>query len=145
MHLTRHADYTMRLLIHLAVQRDETATIQEIATHYGISRAHLMKVANHAVQAGYVEALRGRSGGLRLSRPASEINIGQVLRVAEDWTQVECFHASSSRCPITDGCGLRTVLRQALDGYFAVLDRYTLADVARRRALLVQLLNLKAG
>ena len=50
MHLTRYADYTMRLLIHLAVQPDGMSTIQDIAKRYGISRAHLMKVANQAVQ-----------------------------------------------------------------------------------------------
>ena len=145
MHLTRYADYTMRLLIHLAVQPDGMSTIQDIAKRYGISRAHLMKVANQAVQAGYVEAVRGRAGGLRLSRPAAKISIGDVLRTTEDCTLVECFDPSSNRCPITEGCGLRPMLRKALDAYFAVLDDYSLADAVERRSLLVQLLDLKAG
>jgi Rrf2 family transcriptional regulator, nitric oxide-sensitive transcriptional repressor len=145
MHLTRHADYMMRLLIHLAVQPDGTATIKDIAGHYGISRHHLMKVANQAVQAGYVKGVRGRVGGLRLAKPAAEIGLGDVLREAEDWALVECFDADSNRCPITDGCGLRGVLKQALDAYFAVLDRYSLADIVRRRALLVQLIGIKTA
>ncbi len=143
MYLTRQADYTMRLLIHLAVQADGVATIQEVAEHYGISRNHLMKVANRATQAGYVEGVRGRSGGLKLAKRAQEINVGQVLRATEDWIIVECFEPRSNRCPIARGCGLQLVLKEALEAYFAVLDRYSLADVVRRKPLLVQLLGLK--
>ncbi len=145
MYLTRHADYTMRLLIHLAVQPRRTATIEEVANHYGISRNHLMKVANRAVQAGYVTAVRGREGGLKLARDPVEIAIGEVLRNAEDTTLVECFEPGTNQCCIASGCGLQPILKQALDAYFAVLDRYTLADLVRRRTLLVQLLGLKSA
>jgi Rrf2 family transcriptional regulator, nitric oxide-sensitive transcriptional repressor len=143
MYLTRKTDYTMRLLIHLALQPGESATIQEIAERYGISRNHLMKVANRAVQAGYVEAVRGRAGGLKLSRRPKDLGIGEVLRTMEDWKIVECFEPASNRCPITGACGLQSILKEALDAYFAVLDQYTLADVVRRKTLLVQLLGLR--
>lgn len=145
MYLTRKTDYTMRLLIHLALQPGESATIQEIAERYGISRNHLMKVANRAVQAGYVEAVRGRAGGLKLSRRPKDIGIGEVLRTMEDWKIVECFEPTSNRCPITGACGLQSVLKEALDAYFAVLDEYSLADVVRRKTLLVQLLGLRTA
>lgn len=135
----------MRLLIHLAVQPDGIASIRDIAAHYGISRNHLMKVANHAVRAGYVEALRGRSGGLRLAKHAHKIRVGDVLRATEDWALAECFDRASNTCPITGGCGLRPVLKEALDAYLAVLDRYTLADLVRKRRLLVQILGLKTA
>lgn len=145
MYLTRHSDYTMRLLMHLAVQPGETATIQEIAERYRISRNHLMKVANQAVQAGYVISQRGRIGGLKLAKAPSKIRIGQVLRATEDWTLVECFDSVSNQCPIPAGCGLRSVLKEALDAYLAVLDRYSLADIVHKRTLLVQLLGLKSA
>lgn len=145
MYLTRQADYTMRLLIHLAVQPSGVATIQEIAGHYGISRNHLMKVANRATQAGYVEAVRGRAGGLKLARKASQINVGEVLRAAEDWSIVECFEPDLNRCPIPRGCGLKAVLKEALDAYFSVLDRHSLADLVHRKTLLVQLLGLRTA
>jgi Rrf2 family nitric oxide-sensitive transcriptional repressor len=146
MYLTRQADYTMRLLIHLALlQPEATATIKDVADRQCISRNHLMKVANRAVQAGYVSGVRGRVGGLRLAKAPAEIGIGDVLRKTEEWDLVECFQADSNRCPITKGCGLRSVLNEALEAYFSVLDRYTLADAVRRRGLLVQLLNLKTA
>jgi len=146
MYLTRSADYTLRLLIHLAVQGERTSTIQEIAEHYGISRNHLMKVANRAVQAGYVEGVRGRSGGLKLAKPPDRIGLGEVLRATgEDFELVECFDAKSNHCVITRGCGLRVVLHDALEAYFEVLDRYSLADIVTHRKLLVQLLGLKTA
>lgn len=145
MHLTRQADYTMRLLIFLALQPDECATIREVADHYRISRNHLMKVANRAVHAGFIEGVRGRAGGLRLSRPARDINIGQVLRVIEEWNTVECFDKAANQCAVAGGCGLQSILKQAQDAYFAVLDRYSLAHVVRRKALLVQLLGLQVA
>ncbi|MEO6829164.1 MAG: Rrf2 family transcriptional regulator [Acidobacteriaceae bacterium] len=145
MYLTRHSDYTMRLLIHLALRPDGTATIREIAGHYGISRNHLMKVANHAVQAGFVVSLRGRDGGLKLAKAASKLKIGEVLRTTEEWMAVECFDTARTQCPIQNGCGLRPVLKEALNAYFDVLDRYSLADVARKRTVLVQLLGMKTA
>lgn len=145
MYLTRHSDYTLRLLIYLAVEPEQSATIQDVAAHYGISRNHMMKVANHAVQGGYVKGVRGRAGGLRLAKPAALINIGDVLRRTENWNTVECFDVESNSCPITGGCGLRPILSEALAAYFAVLDRFSLADVVRRRSTLVQLLGLKSA
>jgi Rrf2 family transcriptional regulator, nitric oxide-sensitive transcriptional repressor len=145
MHLTRQADYTMRLLIHLALQPDEPATIQQIAERYGISRNHLMKVAHRAVQAGYVQGVRGPAGGLKLAREPKEIGIGEVLRALEDWRMVECFEPATNRCPITGGCGLQAMLKEALEAYFSVLGRYSLADVVRRKPLLVQLLGLRVA
>ena len=67
MQLTRYTDYSLRVLIHLAVHREELATIEGIAGAYGISRAHLMKIVHQLGLAGYVETVRGRGGGLKLA------------------------------------------------------------------------------
>lgn len=145
MYLTRHADYTMRLLIHLAVQPDATATIQEIADRFAISRNHLMKVANRTTRAGYVEGVRGRAGGLKLARRPSEINIGEVFRTIEDWNVVECFQRSANPCRITRGCGLAPILKEAVEAFLAVLDHYSLEDAVRKRSVLVQMLGLRTA
>jgi Rrf2 family transcriptional regulator, nitric oxide-sensitive transcriptional repressor len=145
MYLTRHADYTMRLLIHLAVQPGGITTIGEIADRFGISRNHLMKVANGATRAGYVEGVRGRAGGLKLAKRPSEINIGQVLRTLEDWNLVECFQSSTNQCRITRGCGLQPILKEAIEAFLSVLDRYSLDDVTRKKPVLVQMLGLRTA
>jgi Rrf2 family nitric oxide-sensitive transcriptional repressor len=139
--ITRYSDYAFRVLIFLAVDPDHLATIEEIAQRHGISKAHLMKVV-HALSAdGYVETVRGRNGGLRLARPPEQIRVGDVIRSTEaNLALVECF-APASGCRIEPACGLRPLLGEALDAFFAVLDRNTVADlVARRRKSLERLL-----
>jgi len=142
MQLTRYSDYALRVLIYLAVDPDQLATIEEIAERYGVSKAHLMKVVHQLGLAGYVATVRGRKGGLRLGRAPEEIRVGDVVRATEaNLALVECFEATS-RCRIEPACGLRPVLDEALAAFLAVLDRYTLADlVARRRKPLARLLQ----
>ncbi len=144
MQLTRYSDYSLRVLIHLAVAAGPRSTIEEIAVAYGISRGHVMKVVRHLAALGFVETLRGRGGGLRLAQPPGQINVGEVIRrTEENLALVECFRADG-RCPIQEVCTLRRALREALDAFLAVLDGYTLADlVARRRPRLARLLGVE--
>ena len=144
MQLTRYSDYSLRVLIYLAVRPDRRATIEEIAQAYGISRAHLMKVVHQMGRAGFLETLRGRGGGFRLARAPEDITVGDVIRYTEDKLDlVECFDPETSHCRIEPVCGLRGVLEEALDAFLKTLDRHTLADlVARRRKPLDRLLSV---
>lgn len=144
MRITLYTDYSLRVLLYLAVKGEELATIREIAEAYDISRNHLMKVVHDLQQRGYVETLRGKNGGIRLGRSAPEINVGEVVRATEqELNLVECM-GEKDNCVITRYCDLRTVLDEALDAFFAVLDRYTLQDLLApdRRRGLAQVLNL---
>lgn len=143
MKLTRYSDYSLRVLMCLAVHPDRRVTIDEISTVYGISKAHLMKIAHELGQAGYLETVRGRGGGLRLAQPPDAIGIGDVVRFTEGKMDlVECFDPESSACRIESVCLLHGVLQDALDAFLATLDEYTLADlVARRRKSLADLLS----
>lgn len=143
MQLTRYTDYSLRVLIYLAVDPDRRATIDEIATSYGISKAHVMKVVHELGLRGWVETVRGRGGGLQLAQPPERIGIGDVVRSTEgNLALVECFDSATNACPIESACGLRAVLAEALGAFLSVLDGYTLADlVARRRRTLLVLLG----
>jgi Rrf2 family transcriptional regulator, nitric oxide-sensitive transcriptional repressor len=130
MRLTLHTDYALRLMMLLAMEPDHRHTIEEVARRYGISRNHLMKVAQTLVQAGFIGALRGRGGGLRLELPPGAINLGAVVRATEDsFALVECFDRERNACVISPACGLRGPLDEALRAFLAVLDRYSLADL----------------
>ena len=152
MRLTLHTDYALRLMMLLAMEPDHRHTIEEVARRYGISRNHLMKVAQTLVQAGFIGALRGRGGGLRLELPAGAINLGAVVRATEDsFALVECFDRERNACVISPACGLRGLLDEALRAFLAVLDRYSLADlvanpgsVRRMRRLLSDPLAIEA-
>lgn len=130
MRLTDFSDYSLRLLMYAASQPDRLVTIEETAQLYGISRAHLMKVANQMTRAGFLKAVRGRAGGLALAHPPEAIVLGDVLRATEpDFALVECFRENGNQCLILPRCRLRGVLREALGAFTDTLDRYTLADL----------------
>ncbi|MCA0422487.1 MAG: Rrf2 family transcriptional regulator [Proteobacteria bacterium] len=130
MRLTSFSDYAFRLLMMADAAGDRLITIEEAAKRYRISRAHLMKVANQLTRTGFLEAVRGRSGGLQLARPASEIRIGDVIRSTEpDFGLVECF-LTGNTCVITGYCRLPRILNEALDAFISTMNRYTLADIS---------------
>ena len=143
MRLTIYSDYALRLLMYLAVMDDGLATIGEIADSYGISKNHLMKVAHELGVAGYVETVRGRGGGLRLSRAREAIRLGEVVRHTEpDMALVPCFAPVDGDCAIERCCVLKKALKRAGDAFLEVLDGYTLADLARPRSALRSLLAM---
>lgn len=145
MRLTLHTDYALRILMHLALAPGRLVTISEVAASFSISRNHLVKVAHELGQAGFVETMRGRGGGLRLARPPEEIAIGDVVRaMEEDFRIVECFDRDANSCCIAPACRLKRLLKEALDAWAAVLDGATLADLVERPAPLRRLLALTA-
>jgi Rrf2 family nitric oxide-sensitive transcriptional repressor len=143
MRLTEHTDYALRTLIYLGVRGDRLTPVGEVADAYGLSKNHLLKVANHLAAAGYVQTVRGNGGGLRLAQPAEAINIGAVVRVTEtDMNLVPCF-CDAGGCRIETGCLLRATLSSALRAFLAELDRTTLADLIKPRPMLKRLLGLE--
>jgi Rrf2 family transcriptional regulator, nitric oxide-sensitive transcriptional repressor len=143
MRLTRFSDYSLRVLMYLALREPELGTIAEIADHYGISENHLMKVVHGLAQLAFVTSLRGHGGGLRLAKPPTEISVGEVVRATEaDTALVECFNRESNACVITQACTLRHALAKAQEAFYATLDDVTLADLVRPKARLSKLLEL---
>ena len=127
MRLTIFTDYTLRVLIYLGTHSSATrlSTISDIASAYGISKNHLMKIVHHLGMQGYVETTRGKGGGMRLARPPGEIRIGDVVRsTGEEKPIVDC-----SDCALRPGCSLRGILASAMGAFFTVLDQHTLADL----------------
>lgn len=129
MRLTAMTDYSLRLLMYVGQHPERLCTIAEIAQVYGVSEAHLMKITHQLGLTGFIETVRGRGGGMRLARPAAEINLGDVVRSIEpDFAIVECF-ATGNVCSLTGQCRLTGILHGSLMAFMAQLDRYTLADI----------------
>lgn len=143
MQLSLFSDYTLRVLIFLAVSTDENASAQLIAERYGISFHHVAKAAQWLARQGYVVSSRGRGGGMELARPAAEISLGEILRKTEAKTQlVECLKPEGNSCVIIGGCGLRGALFEAQSCFFASLDTKTLADAAGAKESVARALQL---
>jgi Rrf2 family nitric oxide-sensitive transcriptional repressor len=148
MRLTDYTDYSLRVLLYLAVRPEGLATIQDISDAYGISKNHLMKVVQRLAELGWVETVRGRNGGLRLFEHSSALTIGEVVRAAEsDFTLVSCFSggdpAAHRECVIQSQCRLKGVLEAAREAFFRELDGFTIRDIAEPASPLMSLLGLK--
>lgn len=145
MQITRYTDYSLRVLIYLAINQDQLTTISDIANSYGISKNHLMKIVQQLNLQGYLLATRGKNGGIKLNRPAEKINIGQLVREIEGENKlVECF-GSDNQCVITPSCQLKNIFAEAQDNFFKTLDAYTLSDLLgpKQQNNLITLLAIK--
>lgn len=146
MKLTTFTDYSLRVLIHLAAASTHRATIAEIAGSFGVSENHLVKVVHFLGQRGWIETLRGKGGGIRLATLPEQVNVGLVVRDTEGLAlPAECFSADAGHCVIAGHCRLKGVLAEAVEAFFAVLDRTTLADLSRHRQALSQVLLIRAA
>lgn len=132
MRLTQWTDYALRVLMYCAAcqEREQPVTISEVAEAHDISRSHLTKIVQQLAGQGLLDTTRGRGGGMRLMRPAREINLGAIVRMTEtDFDMVECFNSDLNQCRMSSYCRLQNVLSDATRAYLAVLDGLSVADL----------------
>lgn len=138
MQLTSFTDFGLRALIYMAsLPPDKMTSITEVTQVYGVSRNHMVKIINQLSRAGFVTAVRGKNGGIRLGRPAKMICIGDVVRELEPLSLVNC---TQEFCHITPACRLKSVLQKAIAAFLAELDDCTLADLVDENQPLYKLL-----
>lgn len=140
MQLTKYTDFALRTLIFLCVQPPERrVTITQVSEHFDIPRNHLIKIVHHLGKEGYIDTVRGKGGGIRLGRPAREINLRQLVEATEETLKpVNCAQPS---CPILGGCRLQELLFSAQEAFMQELEQYSLADICQQPDNLISLLN----
>lgn len=142
MKLTTFTDYSLRVLIYLAAEPGQRATIAQIAAAYGVSENHMVKVVHFLGSHGWLRNVRGKGGGLSLAREPAAIVIGEVVRQTEGFDlPAECFDERSDRCVLARFCRLKTALGEAVDAFYRSLDRYTLEDMVQNRGRIVRVLR----
>jgi Rrf2 family transcriptional regulator, nitric oxide-sensitive transcriptional repressor len=119
----RYTEYALRVLMHLAAKPEQLSSIGEISREHSISHNHLMKIVHNLRKDGFIEALRGRNGGIRLSRAGSEITVGEVVRATEGGFDAADGAARQPECP------LDAVVQDALRAFISTLDEYRIADL----------------
>ena len=82
MRLTRQTNYAVRIMMYCAANSGRLSRIPEIASAYGVSELFLFKILQPLVEARLVETVRGRNGGVRLARAASEITLFDSTGIA---------------------------------------------------------------
>lgn len=144
MRLTRQSNYAIRTLVYCAVNAPNLSRIADIAHAHSISELFLFKLIKPLVDAGLLDTVRGRKGGIRLGRPAADITLLDVVKLTEEsFAMAECFDGGGDvLCPLADACDLSGALREALGAFFDVLDGYTIADLAGKKRSLRERLGI---
>ncbi|MCA0919395.1 RrF2 family transcriptional regulator [Pseudooceanicola nanhaiensis] len=140
MHLSKFTDYALRVCLYLGAHPERLVPISEMARAHDLSQSNLMKVVHQLVEGGFLSSTRGRSGGIRLARPAEEIRLGAVARYMEsDGAMVDC-----SSCILRGSCGLVPALHEARMAFFAVLDSQTLDRAVKSHPRMLPILRSAA-
>ncbi|MEQ5777203.1 MULTISPECIES: Rrf2 family transcriptional regulator [unclassified Thalassospira] len=141
MQLTRFTDYALRVIMHLAAANGSLMSTREIAAIHDAKYNHLTKVTQWLAGEGYLETVRGRSGGITLAKRPEDISIGKLVRKLESQSAlVECMREDGGHCRLSSACGLASALKEAEESFFESLDKVTLADILTRRHGLVGIL-----
>lgn len=144
MRLTKQTNYAIRMMMYCAANRNgQLSRVTEIAKAYSVSDLFLFKILQPLVEAGLMESVRGRKGGVRLGKPADQITLYDVVRVTEEsFAMAECFESGDIECPLVDSCSLNAALYEALNAFFAVLQKHTIDDLVRAKPQMRSLLGL---
>ena len=144
MQLKKYTDYALRVLIYTGTKpNNELASIREISEVFHISQHHLGKIVFELNKMGFLETIRGRNGGIRLAKPAEEINVGLLIRRLEsDFNLLECFDRGTNHCVISPACTLKHTLNKALNAFFKVLEEYTIQDLINNEEELRELMGM---
>lgn len=127
MRLTKPTKNAVTALIHLARNPDETISVPALAEACGITGETAFKLVPLLVREGFAETDRGRSGGVRIARPAETISIGEIVRALEK-APVETDSQGTGRAP-----QFSSIMDEAYGGFLEILDQHSIADLAHSK------------
>jgi Rrf2 family nitric oxide-sensitive transcriptional repressor len=123
MRLNKSTGDAIRILIACARAEGALVKVVDLSSSLDITMQNVFKIVHILSRSGLTAAVRGRHGGIRLSRPADAIFIGDIVRAME-----------TTEPALDTGAGVTRVLDDALEAFIAVLDRHSLTDMVAREA-----------
>ena len=122
--------YALRTMADLG-SHEGWVSLGDVAERQGISRKYLEQIISVLSKARFVESQRGKKGGYKLARPASEYTLGEILRAVEgNLAPVSCLDCTSGElCPKIETCNTVDIWRDLGKVTSAFLDSKTLADL----------------
>ena len=132
MKFSTRARYGLRALIDLGMYSEaESVSLQSIADRQGISMGYLEQLMALLKKAGYVKSSRGACGGYRLALPASEISVGDVLRVLEGSLEAAACPGieNDGTCHGSDVCVAKFVWKRINDSITNAVDTLMLGQL----------------
>ncbi|MBS0239420.1 MAG: Rrf2 family transcriptional regulator [Proteobacteria bacterium] len=131
MRLTKQTGHAIRILIDCALAGDQLVKVADISDRLGVTKQNVFKIVHILSHAGFLSAVRGPNGGVRLAAPATSIKIGDVVRAIEV-TRVKVEGGTDPTSNDTDPGNINAMFDDALAAFITVLDQHTLAELAVR-------------
>ena len=132
MRLTKQTGHAIRILSDCAHAGDSLVKVADVSKRLNITKQNLFKIVHILSRAGFITALRGPTGGVKLYKPASEIRIGDVVRAIEV-TQME-VDGDRGTADGRDNGSINSLFDDALTAFVTVLDQHTLSDLVAQQS-----------
>ncbi|MFA5955312.1 Rrf2 family transcriptional regulator [Hyphomicrobium sp.] len=129
MRLTKQTGHAIRILIDCAIAKDQLVKVADVSDRLGVTKQNVFKIVHILSHAGFLTAVRGPNGGVRLAKPASVIRIGDVVRAIEV-TRVQVEGGIDPQSSDADPGNINAMFDNALTAFISVLDQHTLAELA---------------
>lgn len=133
MPITSRSEYGMRAMILLAEQQgEELLSASELSRREHIPLKYLEQLLSELKKAGLVVSQPGARGGYRLSRPAAQTTVGEVVRALDGpFAPMSCV-AEGERvpCAFEAGCKLRPLWSKLHGAVREVLEHTSLDQLA---------------
>ena len=136
MKISKRGEYGLRAMINLGLAHElgrECVSATDLATADNLPLKFLEQIFLSLRQAGYVDTIRGKSGGYKLAKNPANITMGELVRLLDGpLAPIPCASKTAYEpcsCPDEDHCGLRMLMIDVRNAISNILDRYTLAQV----------------
>ncbi|WP_349827525.1 RrF2 family transcriptional regulator [Brevibacterium litoralis] len=130
MKISAFADTCLRILMRLAAAPDTRATSESLAQAIDVPYNHVSKAVLDLRRRGFVDATRGRNGGVMIAPAGLRASVGALARDLDpDLDPVTCIRADGTACPLIAGCRLRSALHTAREAFYRTLDPLVVADL----------------
>ena len=125
--------YALRVMIDLSEHQSEKyVPLKEIAARQEISEKYLENILKVLVQNGFLEGLRGKGGGYRLTRSPDQYTVGEILMLTEgSLAPVSCLTPNTPPCSRMANCRTYEMWKGLDDLISNYFGNITLADLAR--------------
>lgn len=134
MRLNTRGRYGLQMMSQLACRLDDSTPVglKDIAKTTGLPWRYLEQIASPLRKAALIKGRPGRAGGYKLGRPPSAITLREVMEATTgSLCLMDCVDHPDS-CEFSPRCPSRAMWVNLTAELRAVLDRYTLDDLAQR-------------
>ena len=124
--------YALRVMIDLAEhQAERYVPLKEVAARQEISEKYLENILKVLVQNGFLEGLRGKGGGYRLTRSSDQYTVAEILLLTEgSLAPVSCLVPGAPACQRMTNCRTYNMWKGLNDLITNYFGNITLADLA---------------